>query len=268
MLMHNFGNDKLFPQTTEETTIAGITIPIGWVNLTLMCVNQGKKPNAFTRQKTTIAYIKALKEQLEKERRAKRAAQDIDKTGEENPRTSEETTEVLISVTEKNNVPNAVRGVWCHPELAIKCAAWISPEFEVWAMRTLRQVIEGGFTPNSPEAVRAQAIIQRAWEVQLLHSRRQRRSFTDCLKEAIIREHGEEFYRSPASAAIFAKYTAIAQNRLTGFPNFNGNRENCTEEQLDMLARFEQTFATLFETFYPDEYSFDELFEKVLRKMS
>ncbi|NER90313.1 KilA-N domain-containing protein [Moorena sp. SIO3A2] len=273
MLMHSFDDSEtFFPQAIEDTTIAGCLIPKGYINGTLMCKNQGKQVKLYLRLKTTKEYIAELDLQLKIDFLAERCifctVEEIDEKIEELREKGDKYIPCCISITEKNKVAPSLRGVWLHPDMAVDCASWISSKFKVWANRTLYKVIRGDFTANSPEALQAKEMIQRAWEVQLIHSREERRRFTDCLKESIILEHGEDFYNSPKSAAIFAKYTAIAQDRLTGFQNFNGTRENCTEEQLDKMIYFENKFATLFETFYPDDYSFDELFELALRKMS
>ena len=47
----------------------------------------------------------------------------------------------LLTVN-KGNSASFDQGTWAHAEVAVKFAAWLSPEFEVWAMRTLVQVIQ------------------------------------------------------------------------------------------------------------------------------
>ena len=41
-------------------------------------------------------------------------------------------------------------GTWAHPQVAVKFAAWLSPEFEVWATGTLLQVLTGTLPPMQP----------------------------------------------------------------------------------------------------------------------
>ena len=59
---------------------------------------------------------------------------------------------------------NEQRGTWVHPEIAISIATWISPEFEVWANRSLRAIIKGDFTPLTADAAIAQQKLQELWE--------------------------------------------------------------------------------------------------------
>jgi hypothetical protein len=43
-------------------------------------------------------------------------------------------------------------GTWAHPDLSVKFAAWLSPELEVWAMRTLFELISDRAKAVQPKA--------------------------------------------------------------------------------------------------------------------
>jgi hypothetical protein len=237
MILHNF-NDSRFPQSDKDQIIAGVNIPKGYVNATEMIkFDPTKRINNYLRQKSTDAFLEALS-----------ADARISVSG------------LIIVLKGGNDKLN--QGAWVHPEIAIDLAQWISPEFRLWANRVLRLVIENKV--KTIEFDDAQRKLQ--WEYLRTQSKLARRKFTDCLKEYIITEHGENFYNSSASAKVFSKYTAIAQRELTGFPSFNGSRDNCSEEQLELLERFELSFNMMFETMYP-EMSFDDCFIKVITKL-
>lgn len=93
----------------------------GYVSLTKMAAAYpNKKMNNFLRSESTNAYLEALSE---------------------NTRISVFN---LVQVVQGRN-----GGTWAHPEISIKFAAWLSPEFEVWAMQTLLRVMAGRQQPQS-----------------------------------------------------------------------------------------------------------------------
>lgn len=87
----------------------------GYVDLTQMAKARGKKVNDFLRLKQTGAYLKAL-----------------------SANTGIPVLDLICSDVGGNH-----SGTWAHPEVAVKFAAWLSAEFEVWAMRTLVKIING-----------------------------------------------------------------------------------------------------------------------------
>jgi hypothetical protein len=99
----------------------GLAIPQrakdGYVNLTAMAKTHGKKINHFLALNQTKDYLEALSAD-----------------------TGIPASELLV--VQKGGVPE-LQGTWAHPDVSIKFAAWLSPQLEVWAMRTLRQVING-----------------------------------------------------------------------------------------------------------------------------
>lgn len=107
IVRHDY-NGLAIPQRAED----------GYVNLTVMAQSFGKKVNDFLRLKQTKAYIAAL---------ARAGGIPVDQ----------------IVITNGSDFANELRGTWAHPDVSIKFASWLSPQFEVWAMRTLRRVING-----------------------------------------------------------------------------------------------------------------------------
>lgn len=89
----------------------------GFVNLTQMAKAHDCRVSDFLDVPRTIGYIAAL-------------AKDLGKLPSD-----------LVVTKEGRN-----GGTWAHPEIAIKMAQWLSYEFEIWANRTLRGVIENAFT--------------------------------------------------------------------------------------------------------------------------
>lgn len=260
MIIHNF-NKKLIQQSETEIDIFGVIVPKGFVNLTQMCkVNPKKKFNDYLRLKSTLEYLIVLSD-----------AETYTESGtgilaSDNHAGSSSSLEFGVSSGLLIVTKDAIGGdadIFGHYEVAVDLAQWISPEFRVWANRVLHLVIEDKV--KTIEFDDAQRNLQ--WEWLRTQSKASRRKFTDCLKQHIIVTWGEEFYHSPASAKLFAKYTAVAQARITGIPSFNGNRDNCSESQLDLLEKFEHNFEVMFETMYP-EMSFDEIFERVVKKWS
>ncbi len=92
------------------------------VNATQMAQAFGKKPTHFLRSKQTQAFIKALSQvanlQLEK----------------------------IVKVIYGGNQ----NGTWIHEKLALKLAAWLSPEFEVWIFDKIQELLHQGYTSIHP----------------------------------------------------------------------------------------------------------------------
>lgn len=138
IIPHQF-NQSLICQLSEDTVIGGRLIPAHYCNATQMCKGAGKRFNNYTRNERTKAYLKALAEST-------RISAD------------------LLIIENESSGTNEERGSWVHPEVAISLAAWISPEFEVWANRVLRAVINGDFRPLTEEAATAQRQLQELWQ--------------------------------------------------------------------------------------------------------
>ena len=87
----------------------------GYVNATAMCKANGKRWNDFRENDNTELYLQAL---------------------------SQTTGIPVVFLYQSRNGRNG--GVWVHPDLATKLAAWISPAFELFVFRWFREMIEEG----------------------------------------------------------------------------------------------------------------------------
>lgn len=137
ILMHDYENFK-FGQLAIDTQLGKQIVPKGYVNLTAMCQGNGKLLGGWLRLKTSKRYVKALAGSMQIS---------IDS---------------LLIVNESIG-SNDQRGTWGHPDIAVDVARWISPEFQVWANRTLRLVIANQFTPQTADAAIAQSQLKQEY---------------------------------------------------------------------------------------------------------
>jgi len=91
-----------------------------FVNLTTMCRAFGKSPHHFLQLESSKAFTKAL---------------ETETSG--NP--------ASLTVEGRNG------GTWAHPDLALECARWLSPEFAIWTNRVIRALLSGGMILSKPE---------------------------------------------------------------------------------------------------------------------
>lgn len=85
------------------------------VNATQMAKAFGKRLDSFMRTESTKFFIKALEQTLNSVR-----------------------SEPFTVFENRGHL-----GLWVHRSLALKLAAWLSPEFEVWVYQTIEQVLFG-----------------------------------------------------------------------------------------------------------------------------
>ena len=145
--MHDYQHAAI-AQTETDTKFGNKIIPKGYVNATAMCRVNGKKFSHWNSLKRSKAYLSALSRSLMPS----------------NPCTEQEagiTASQLIIIVENDGNP-AIQGTWVHPDVAISIATWISPEFEVWANRTLRLIVAGQFAPKTADAAIAQQQLKLA----------------------------------------------------------------------------------------------------------
>lgn len=110
----------------------------GFVNATAMCKANGREWFTYARSERTKEYIAALK-------------------------TSPQICGDLI--TSVTTGPNAHRGTWIHPRLAIDLARWISPAFAVWMDGWFLESLTRPSQPQLPHGVHVVASNPRhaAW---------------------------------------------------------------------------------------------------------
>lgn len=100
-----------------------------YVNLTEICADFGKRPGNFLQLESTNRFIVAL-------------AADTGLSHECNCTDSIQLTagnpgSLLITIEGRGG------GTWAHPDLALECARWLSPEFAIWTNRTIRRLLSG-----------------------------------------------------------------------------------------------------------------------------
>lgn len=109
-----------------------------YTNLTEMCAHFGKRPNDFLSLPATQAYLAAL---------TRRSGLPRDGVIPENPVSLSGVIRdfpASLLVTIKGQYADGrAQGTWAYPDVAIKCAAWISPDLEVWMIETIRRLLNG-----------------------------------------------------------------------------------------------------------------------------
>lgn len=102
-----------------EEVYEGQVIPFqrtdAFVNATAMCKAFGRLPYDFLRLPETRRYQDALAKRLNALR------------------------ENLVVTVNGGTSP----GTWLHPNLAMECARWLSPDFSIWCNETIRRILAG-----------------------------------------------------------------------------------------------------------------------------
>lgn len=112
-----------------------------WVNLTSLCKVFGKPaPYYFLRLPATKTFIAALEQHLrdtgapnESVRENRVLPADAMEANSEN--------HYSVFMTLKGG--SGLQGTWAHPDLALECARWISPEFAIWCNQVVRKILSG-----------------------------------------------------------------------------------------------------------------------------
>jgi hypothetical protein len=100
-----------------------------YVNLTHLCAAFDEKPVHFLRLEATQRFIAAL-------------AADTGLPPESEVR-NPHFTRGLVHAVRGNFADAREQGTWAHPDLALECARWLSPEFAIWTNRVIRRVLSG-----------------------------------------------------------------------------------------------------------------------------
>ena len=116
LITHSW-NNTVITQLSVATKISECDVPAGYVNGTEMCKANGKQWKHYAENESSKEFWDALS-------RSVGIPTDL----------------LMISVKTGSN---SRRGTWVHPDIAIDLATWISADFKVWAMQTIRQVITG-----------------------------------------------------------------------------------------------------------------------------
>ncbi len=117
--------DKIF--TYNGTSI---TFQLGngdvMVNATEMAKPFGKHAKHFLANEQTKAYIEVLESKV-----------------------GIPTSQILV--INKGNSLNFAQGTWMHEKLALKFAAWLNPEFELWVYDRISELLKHGVTALDPD---------------------------------------------------------------------------------------------------------------------
>lgn len=222
ILTHLFNNELIY-QLSEDISVGSRVIPSGYVNATQLCKTSGKRLANWTRLDRSKAYVAALS------------------------RSAQIRADLLIVSNESEGV-NDERGTWVHPEVAISIATWISPEFEVWANRTLRAVINGDFAPLTADAAIAQQKIQELWDELRADTKELFWMLTDAIRDT-RQASGKTIiwldYALPVDAinkALFGK-TAKQIHEELGTSKSTANRDNYGRKSLRRIANTQESAA-------------------------
>lgn len=168
IVIHDYDNFQ-FGQLAHDTQLGKQLVPKSYVNLTAMCQGTGKLLGGWLRLKTSKRYVKALAGSMQIS---------IDS---------------LLIVNESIG-SNDQRGTWGHPDIAVDVARWISPEFQVWANRTLRLVIVGDFAPKTTNAAIAQLQLKQHHDRILNQPEPWERMYTPEFCTQVYAWYGPQFY--------------------------------------------------------------------------
>lgn len=99
------------------------------VNLTEMCAAFGKRALHFLQLESTQRFLVAL-------------AADTGLSLESDDGNPVITSGLLVTI--RGRFANGQQqGTWAHPDLALECARWLSPEFAIWTNRAIRKLLSG-----------------------------------------------------------------------------------------------------------------------------
>lgn len=109
-----------------------------FVNLTEMCSAFDEKPVHFLRLESTQRFLVAL-------------AADTGRPQQEILITNQGGAQRGFKVRNPH-FENGQAGTWAHPDLALECARWLSPEFAIWTNRTIQKLLSGECLHNAQDA--------------------------------------------------------------------------------------------------------------------
>jgi len=181
IIPHNF-NGKAIEQTSSETVINGVTIPKGYVNLSQIARAAKKPLKNYWRLTGTLDYVIALSENPTAGTYTPPGAHI---PAPDNHAGLSDSLQMGIKSGLLIYTQDAIGGdadIYSHLEIAIHAAQWISPQFAVWANRTLRLVISGEFKALTDEAKQAEKELQIRWKKIRSATIFTRRELTDSIK--------------------------------------------------------------------------------------
>lgn len=160
--------NEIVPSDFEGLRIS--TRADGYWNATEMCQAYNKRLDNFLRLDSTQAYLKAFDKlrfkSLTSEESETGSQQELGKRESEESETDsqQELDHNLKSAISQTRGGRGKQGTWVHPQLALKLAAWLNPEFEVWVYATIEKLFTQGEVKLKDELAGLQSALNQATE--------------------------------------------------------------------------------------------------------
>lgn len=161
----------------------------GYWNLTQMCQAHGKNVADFLRLKSTKDYLSVF------------YFDQNSVTGIPIATSNPDTAitmgiPIVTSNPESKNPVEVVNGgrspgTWAHEEVALKCAAWLNPKFEVWVYRTIKKLLRTGEVRLKDELIGLQAALSQAYQ-----------TIEECDVEIVLLQHEKDKLRRQYLEAV------------------------------------------------------------------
>jgi len=197
IIPHNF-NGETIEQTSSDTNVGELVVPKGYVNLSQISRAGKKTLKNYWRLDGTLNYLIALSRSPISETYiqygAHFRASYCDRVLSESLRIGLESG-LLIQVKDASGGDG---DIYCHMEIAIHAAQWVSADFAVWANHVLRLIISGEFSGLTAEAKQAQLELEKIWKKVRAAGVVTRRSLTDAIQSWYY-QHGSTANQSEHS---------------------------------------------------------------------
>lgn len=171
----------------------------GYWNLTQMCQAHGKNVADFLRLKSTQDYLDVFHFDFKVNMGIPISTS--------NPDSISAVADVEISHVGNRTPVEVVKGgrpfeqgTWAHEEVALKCAAWLNPKFEVWVYRTIKKLLKIGEVKLKDEIAGLRTALSQAhqtideYDAELALSHEKQNQFKREYLEAVCLSHWDEEY--------------------------------------------------------------------------
>jgi len=179
----------------------------GYWNATEMCQAHGKRIDNFLRLDSTQAYLKAFEavrvNSLTSEESQTQSEQGLGKRDSEESQTQSEQglgKHPPLAVSQSRGGRGKQQGTWVHPQVALKLAAWLKPEFEVWVYCTIEKLLVQGEVKLKDEIEGLRSTLNQAtqtieeYDVELALSQHKQNQYKREYLEAVCLSHWEGDY--------------------------------------------------------------------------
>lgn len=191
LIPHRF-NDKEILQASEGEDINGVFVPKGYVNVSQICRVGKKMLKDYLKNKSTLSFFAALVEAESQSQDGRRILPPDNHSTFSGSKTFGISSGLLVEVLDEIGGSGCV---YAHPEVAIDVTQWVSPEFRVWANRTLRLILQGDFGEGlTDEAKQAKERLEKIWQEAREETKETFWFLTDSIKEYYEKFPKEEKY--------------------------------------------------------------------------